>query len=83
LNIDLKTNSSNTYFINAFTPKTDKVGENRAVIERSSERRGSAKDYSQNKFLTFKTDSVNHSIQLKTSQQRKYNNSTLLEPSKK
>lgn len=32
LNIDLKTNSSNTYFINAFTPKTDKVGENRALI---------------------------------------------------
>jgi hypothetical protein len=32
LNIDLKANSSNTYFMNAFTPKTDKIGENRALI---------------------------------------------------
>jgi hypothetical protein len=59
--------------VHAFTPKTEKVAENKRFIERSGENRSAAKEYSQNKFVSFKNDSINQSIQLKSSLHSKYN----------
>lgn len=61
------------YNIHVFTPKTDKISDNKRFIERSGENRSTAKEYSQNKFTSFKNDSINQSIQLKSSLHSKYN----------
>lgn len=42
LNIEFKSNSSNSYNLQTFTPKTEK-GENKRATERSSENRNSIK----------------------------------------
>lgn len=47
------------------TPKTEKINDNRLFVERSGENRKASKEHSQNKFNSFRNESINHSIQLK------------------
>lgn len=71
LNIELRAvNLSQN--LSMFTPKTEKANENRLFVDRSNENRKASKEHSQNKFNSFRNESINHSIQLKPSFSHKY-----------
>jgi hypothetical protein len=66
-----------------FTPKIEKSVDNRLYADRSCENKAPARDFSQNKFNSYRNDSINQSLQLKPGISHKYSPSVNLDLKKK
>lgn len=71
LNIELRSVNL-SHNLSMMTPKTEKNTDNRLYVDRSGENRRASKEHSQNKFNSFRNESINHSIQLKPTYNHKY-----------